>query len=267
MTALALLGIPWDAMSSWRRGPAGAPTAIRAEWARAGDYSNRFTESGLDLGTPGLLSEAGDVVCEGDTEEVLGVITERVTALLDGGQRLLVLGGDHAVTLPVLRAARQRLGRIDVVHLDAHPDLYPDFEGRRFSHACTFARALEEGLLGRLVQFGIRTVNPVQRAVAEQYGVEMVTMRDWDGAPRLQFERPVYVSLDLDVLDPGFAPGVSHPEPGGLSVREVLSVLERVEGRVIGADLVEYNPGADADGRTLPVCVKLLKELAGCVAR
>jgi agmatinase len=267
MSSLALLGVPWDAMSSWRRGPAAAPAAIRDEWARAAEYSNRFAESGFDLGVPGLLHDAGDVPCDGDCSEVQARIVARVTELLDRGRRLLVLGGDHAVTLPVLRAARQCLGRLDVLHLDAHADLYPEFEGSRFSHACTFARALEEGLVGRLVQLGIRTLNPMQRAVADRHGVEIVTLRDWTGPPRLEFERPVYVSIDLDALDPAFAPGVSHPEPGGLTVRDVITVLQRLEGQVVGGDLVEYNPAADPDGRTLPVCVKLVKELGARIAQ
>jgi arginase family enzyme len=91
-------------------------------------------------------------------------------------------------------------------------------------------------------------------------------MAAWAGPMTLEFDRPVYISLDLDGLDPAFAPGVSHPEPGGLSVRDVINQIQRLEGRVIGADLVEYNPEADAGQRTAPVCVKLLKELVGRIA-
>lgn len=266
MIPIALLGIPSDSGSSYRRGAAGAPAAIRAEWARAAAYSNRTAEDGTDLGQPGLLHDVGDVALPADEAGARAAITAAALAQLHAGHRLLSLGGDHAVTYPLLQAVHRAVGTVDVVHLDAHPDLYPDFEGNRFSHACPFARALEDGLIGRLVQVGIRTQNAAQREVAERHGVEQVPMAGW-AAPRLEFARPVYISLDLDVLDPAFAPGVSHPEPGGLSVREVLGVLQRVEGRIVAADLVEYNPDGDHHGATAVVAAKLLKELAACLAR
>lgn len=265
MTSIALLGIPFDTESSYRRGAAKAPAAIRAELARAREYSNMTSETGVDLGRPGLLMDMGDLAC-GTPAETRAAIESTVTRLLDEGHRLLVLGGDHSVTYPVLRGIHARLGQVDVLHIDAHPDLYQEFEGNRFSHACPFARCLEEALIGRLVQVGIRTLNAPQKAQAEWYGVEMTTMADWDGPMTLEFDRPVYISLDLDGIDPAFAPGVSHPEPGGLSVREVIALIQRLEGRVIGADLVEYSPEADVGSRTAPVCVKLLKELAGRIS-
>ena len=266
MTTIGLLGIPWDAASSWRRGSARAPAAIRAEFERARSYSNLTTEDGTDLARPGLLLDAGDVAIPEDAAAAREAITAAAAAQLHAGHRLLSLGGDHSVTYPLLRAVHQAVGMVDVVHLDAHPDLYPDFEGDRFSHACPLARALEDRLIGRLVQIGIRTQNAVQRQVAERYNVEQVPMAEWH-LPRLEFTRPVYVSLDIDALDPAFAPGVSHPEPGGLSVRDAIAVLQRIEGRVVGGDLVEYNPEADIDARTAVVAVKLLKELAACIAR
>jgi agmatinase len=259
---ITLLGVPYDADSSYRRGPADAPAAIRAELARAGDYSNTTTESGLDLAGKGVWRDGGDVVC-GAPEDTRRAIESAVAGLLANGERPLLMGGDHAITYPALRALHAVHGPLDVLHLDAHPDLYPEFAGNRYSHACTFARALEDGLIGRLVQVGIRTLNAPQRAVADRYGVEQIAMREWTRPPALFFDGPIYVSLDLDAIDPAFAPGVSHPEPGGLSVREVIGTLQRTHGTVVGADLVEYNPGADLDGRSAPVCVKLLKELVG----
>lgn len=266
MITISLLGVPFDAASSYRHGAAAGPSAIRTELHRARSYSNMFTETGVDLDHPGLLVDAGDVAC-GAPEATRQAIEAAVAGELDRGRHLLILGGDHSITYPVLRALHRRLGTLDVLHIDAHPDLYPELGGDRFSHASPFARALEDGLVGRLAQVGIRTINPVQRIVAERHGVEITTMMDWKGPPRFQFERPVWISLDLDAIDPGFAPGVAHPEPGGLSVRDVIAVIQRLEGRVIGADLVEYNPDVDPAGHTAPVCVKLLKELAGRIAR
>ncbi len=123
---------------------------------------------------------------------------------------------------------------------------------------------MEEGLVRRLVQIGIRTMNRQQREQAEKFGVEVIEMRDWRGImPALQ--SPVYISLDLDALDPAFAPGVSHPEPGGLSVRDILQAIQNVNAVVVGADIVEFNPQADAMNLTAGVCAKLLKEIAGCM--
>jgi arginase len=265
MSSIALLGIPYDADSSYRRGAAEAPAAIRAELTRARQYSSMLTEAGLDLNREGLLIDAGDVTIT-QPEETRVAIGTAVGRCLHAGHRVLALGGDHSVTYPILLAVHHALGRVDVLHFDAHPDLYPIYEGNRFSHACPFARALEDGLIGRLVQVGIRSLNPIQRTVAEQYNVEQFTMRDWSGPPRLTFERPVYISLDLDGLDPAFAPGVSHPEPGGLSVRELIGTLQRLEGRVVAGDLVEYNPTVDPEGRTAVVAVKLLKEMLQALA-
>lgn len=262
---VTLLGVPFDAASSFRRGAAGAPAAIRAALEQVAGWSNRFTESGLDLGAADALRDAGDVAC-GEPAATRAAIERAVSDLLLAGERPLVLGGDHSITYPALRGMVEVMGPLDVLHLDAHPDLYEVYDGDRYGHACPFARALEDGLIARLVQMGIRAATPPQLALAERYEVEMVPMTDWGRPVGLFFERPVYISLDLDVLDPAFAPGVSHPEPGGLSVRELLNVLQRVHGRVVGADLVEYNPEADPHGRTAAVCVKLVKELAGLLA-
>jgi arginase family enzyme len=149
-----------------------------------------------------------------------------------------------------------------VLHLDAHADLYEDFEGDRYSHACPFARVMEEGLAGRLVQVGIRTLNRHQRAQADRYGVEVIDMRAWSAGVRPELGGPVYLSLDLDALDPAFAPGVSHWEPGGLSVREVITLIQGIGGRLVGADIVEYNPARDPTGVTAAVAAKLVKEIA-----
>jgi arginase family enzyme len=122
---------------------------------------------------------------------------------------------------------------------------------------------MEERLADRLVQVGIRTMNRPQREQADRYGVEVIDMRAWAAGLRPEVSGPVYLSIDLDALDPAFAPGVSHREPGGLSVREVLTVIQSLEGPIVGADIVEFNPAEDPVGLTAPVCAKLVKELVG----
>jgi agmatinase len=266
MKEVKLLGIPWDADSSYLRGPAHGPTAIREELERVRVYSNMTTELGVDLEEPGVWSDAGDVAVS-DGEGTRKAITARVSELMREGHPVLSLGGDHSVTWPILCAVFANVGKVDVLHFDAHPDLYDEFEGSRFSHACPFARSLDDGLIGRLVQVGIRTVPESLRRQVERHGVEQVTMAAWSGPPTVTFDRPVYISLDLDALDPAFAPGVSHREPGGLSVRDILGTLHRLQGRVVAADLVELNPKTDIDGVTATVAVKLLRELTGVLAR
>jgi len=266
---VTLLGAPYDGGSSFMVGAADAPTAIRL--ALASPASNSWSECGIDVGDPTVLGDAGDLDLRGAAahgwNSVAAEIERGVGAVADAGSVPLVLGGDHSVTYPVVRALRRRVGPLSILHFDAHPDLYPDYDGNPYSHASPFARIMEEGLADRLVQVGVRTMNGVQRAQAERFGVEVVPWDAIDGPLRPSFTSPVYVSLDLDALDPAAAPGVSHREPGGLSVRQLLSVLQRVTGRIVGADLVEYNPSRDIDGLSATVCAKLVKELAGTAAR
>jgi len=205
----------------------------------------------------------GDVHLGGSSAEVRRKIEEALRTLLDRGGRPIVLGGDHSVSYPVIRAVRWFHPRLEVLHFDAHPDLYPEFEGDAYSHACPFARVMEERLADRLVQVGIRTMNAVQRTQAERYGVEVMDMRAWVEGKRPRLAGPTYVSLDVDAFDPAFAPGVSHREPGGLTVRDVLAVLHGLEVPLVGADVVELNPAQDASGVTAALCGKLVKELAG----
>ncbi|CAN5183840.1 agmatinase [soil metagenome] len=256
---LALLGIRYDGASSFLRGAADAPPRIRE--ALRSDEGKLWTESGMDLGTEGLFFDAGDVTPQ-PGENAATAIEREVTRVLERGLPLISLGGDHSITYPVVRALRRRHPRLSILHFDAHPDLYDELGGDRYSHACPFARIMEEGLAERLVQVGIRATTGHQREQAQRFGVEVVAMSDWRDDLVLAFDGPLYISLDIDALDPAFAPGVSHPEPGGFSTRQVVDALRRLEARVVGADLVEYNPARDPLGLTAVVCAKLLKELA-----
>jgi arginase len=259
-----LIGLPYDGGSSFRRGAAAAPRLIRE--ALRSPSSNSWSEGLVDVGTAGALADAGDVDLA-NTADVRGAIESAIGSVLRGGAgRPIALGGDHSVTYPVLRAIRATHRALTVLHVDAHPDLYAEFEGNRFSHACPFARVMEDGLADRLVQVGIRTMNGHQREQADRYGVEVIDMRAWAAGARPQVRGPVYVSTDLDALDPAFAPGVSHREPGGLSVREVITIIQSLEGPIVGADVVEFNPSQDPVGLTAPVCAKVVKELAGRMA-
>lgn len=176
---------------------------------------------------------------------------------------MLSLGGDHSITFPIVRAFGRRYPKINIVHFDAHPDLYSSFAGNRFSHACPFTRILESADAGSLVQIGIRTMTPPQREIAERYGVRVFGPDELVDALRVLPGGNVYVTLDLDGLDPAFAPGVSHREPGGLTVRDVLKLVAAIPGSVVGADIVELNPDCDVDGLTAAVAAKFAREFMG----
>jgi agmatinase len=259
MAEVALVGVPWDEHSSMLRGAAGAPPLIRT--AMRSPSSNLSTESGLDLGTDTRFRDAGDLAVQ-DGPTALSAIERGIAAVAATGARVLALGGDHAISYPVVRAQAARHPGLTLVHIDAHPDLYDEYQGDRLSHACPFARIMEEKLASRLVQIGIRTLNAPQRAQVERFGVELVEMKDFRPDLVVEATGPVYISVDLDGLDPAFAAGVSHPEPGGLSTRDVIGVVQRLRGRVVGADVVELNPARDPDGLTARVAAKIAKELA-----
>ncbi len=251
------MGIPFDEYSSFMRGPADAPRKIIE--AMSSDSSNMSTEDIIDLGVEPRFLDLGDI----EVNNYLDDIEPAVSRVLERDAFVLSLGGDHSVTYPILRAYGKKYKNLNVLHLDAHPDLYGELDGNPYSHACPFARVMEAKLAVRLVQVGIRTMNPHQHEQARRFNVETIHMKDWDPSIKFVFEGPVYISLDMDVLDPAFAPGVSHYEPGGLSTREVLRIVRGVEAPVVGADIVEYNPRRDPSGVTAMAAAKFLKEIAG----
>jgi agmatinase len=223
-------------------------------------------ENGLELGTDILLEDEGDLPLAEDAGDP-ALITDAVAAAAAEGAVPILLGGDHMVSFPAVAGVASVHGPVDILHFDAHPDLYDDFDGDPHSHASPFARIMERGLARRLVQVGIRTLNRHCREQAERFGVEIVEMRHFapDRVPIP--EGPLYISIDLDGFDPAFAPGVSHHEPGGLTTRDVLAVLARVSGPVVGADIVEYNPSRDLNGVTAVLAAKLVREVASLVGR
>jgi agmatinase len=217
-----------------------------------------WTELGLDV--EGAYEDAGDVRWNGDA---FPAIEQAVEALLEKRQRPVCLGGDHSITYPIVRAFGRRFKDLTLIHFDAHPDLYEEFQGNRQSHASPFARIMEEKLAKRLIQVGIRTMNPQQKKQAERFKVEVFEIGRKRALEEVKTWCPVYVSFDMDVLDPAFAPGVSHREPGGMSVREVLEHLHSITATIVGADIVEYNPSRDVSELTATVAGKILKELLG----
>lgn len=262
---IAILGVPFDEKSSYLRGAAEGPAAIRA--VSTGKCYCGWTELGVNLEEDTVMVDVGDVDTRGDMDKTFGLIEQGVGRILDKGAVPIVLGGDHSITYPVLKAFARRHQPLDVLHFDAHPDLYDDLYGDRLSHACPFARVVDDGLAAGIVQVGVRAVTAAHRAKALKGAVRMVEMKDIEGPLHLRFANPVYVSFDLDALDPAFAPGVSHHEPGGLSTRQAVQVIQALKGRIVGLDIVELNPRRDPSGITAAAAFKIIKETAGRIVR
>jgi agmatinase len=262
---LAVVGVPFDEKSSYKRGAVGGPEAIRQ--ASTGKCYNPDTELGVDLAEETVLVDLGDVDTSGDPVKTFSCIEGRVSQVLSAGAVPVILGGDHSITYPAVRAVARKYQPLDLLHLDAHPDMYQELYGDRLSHACSIARILEDGLIENLVQVGMRSTTPEMKIMAEKYRVKTVEAKEFPENLELEFKNPLYISLDLDVFDPAFAPGVSHLEPGGLTSRQVLDLIHNLKARIVAFDLVELNPCQDVAGITAALAFKLLKEIAGKIVR
>ena len=265
---LILAGFCSDDNSSHLKGAALAPDFIR----KALHYgsANLTAENGISLNNNARFNDIGDFDMNttdvNNRVEHFMSIENKIDDVLEGGGYPLILGGDHAITYPIVKAVAKHYPSVTILHFDAHPDLYDQLDGNPLSHACPFARIMENSFASRLIQVGIRTINQHQRRQIEKFSVETHEMRGFDVnsfTPNLT--GPVYISFDMDALDPAYAPGVSHFEPGGLSVRDVLSIIQRIETPIIGADIVEYNPHNDINGMTAMVAAKLLKEIGSMI--
>lgn len=264
---LVFAGLPCDAQSTFRRGPAEGPSRIRL--AYDGRCYNATTELGADLG--GLVSDAGDWLPGGSWEETREDYRFRAEELLIGEAVPFFAGGDHAITMPLVEALEVIEDPVHVVQLDAHPDLYPEFDGDRWSHACVGARILEMEHVASLTQIGIRTLNQPQLEVARRHAGRLTILeaRDLSFRPsdlsHIPDGAPVYLTVDLDAFDPAYAPGVSHPVPGGITPRQALALIQEAPWRLVGMDAVEVNPSLDQGDRTAVLAARLLHEAMGRV--
>ncbi|KAL6068132.1 Agmatinase [Balamuthia mandrillaris] len=308
---ICIVGVPLDENSSFMRGNAEAPPKIREKFHCPS--SNCWSELGVEVKPP-LIRDVGDLTLGSVDEGAMKTIEHSVAHLLVNGSlpcpssstslpsakrksevvdedegvdtkeanrdpsmfhKVVSLGGDHSISFPLVSAVSKKYnGNLSLVLIDAHADMYADFEGNYYSHASPFARILESGLVRRMVSLGMRTLPLHHRQQMERYGVECVEMKDfysWKNRrdedklkKLLSFEEPIYLSVDIDGIDPAFAPGVSHQEPGGFSTREVIDLIHQIQGNIVAADIVEYNPKRDvAGGMTGMLCAKLLREIAG----
>jgi len=265
-SALSLLGLCDDSQSTYLPGPAGAPKRIRQ--AYNGDCYNSATEWGLDLAERVL--EEGDLLPLDSWSETAELFEQTVRDILCRSRLPCLLGGDHAVTVPAVRAFDCLEKPLHVIQFDAHPDLYPEYEGDRSSHACTGICLLEMEHVVSLTQIGIRASNALQREVGSHHSDRLRVFDAGASFNLADLKRwipegsDLYITLDLDALDPAFAPGVSHPVPGGLFPRDLLGFLTPpFPWRLAGIDVVEVNPDRDVGDRTALLAARMLHHAMG----
>ncbi|MBT8219503.1 MAG: agmatinase [Bacteroidia bacterium] len=252
---MILQGMLYDEKSSYQKGPALAPPLIRE--ALQSGAMNMYSETGVDIEKV-IAMDVGDFGIT-DYWDIEKITREH----LNSSKKVITLGGDHSITFPIIKAYQEHYPSLDIIQFDAHADLYDIYEDDPYSHACPFARIMEHNLAVRLVQVGIRTLNTPQVEQARRFNVEIHQMKDIREVKALRFQNPLYISLDMDVFDPAFAPGVSHHEPGGMSTRQVIDWIQQLDANVVGADIVEYNPNRDFQNMTAFLSAKMLKEIAG----
>src|SRR6266481_1776861 len=254
-------GIPFDTATSYRTGPRFGPEAIRSASSLLRPYN-----PALDVNVVDALSivDYGDLpVSPGDTERTYAQVEEALAPIVEAGAFAVALGGDHSITLAELRALARKHGPMALVQLDSHGDVWEQYFGQKFFHGTTFKRAVEEGLLDATasVQAGMRgsLYGAEDIEVAKDLGFTVLTtdeLRDLGAQEygKLVLDkvgtRPVFVSFDIDFLDPAFAPGTGTPEVGGFSTAEALAFLRALRGiKLAGCDVVEVSPPYDGRGQ------------------
>jgi agmatinase len=257
----AVYGIPFDTATSYRTGPRFGPEAIRSASALLRPYNPELRVNVVETLS---VADYGDVpVSPGDTERTYGQIEESLSPLLDAGVFPLALGGDHSITLAELRALARRHGTLALVQLDAHGDTWDEYFGQRFFHGTTFLRATEEKLIepSASVQAGLRgsLYGAEDLESARELGFTVLSCEELRALGPADYgdlvrervgTRPVFLSFDIDVLDPAFAPGTGTPEVAGLSTAEALGFLRALAGiELAGADVVEVSPPYDGPGQ------------------
>ena len=260
MANIKLLGIPYDHNSSFLKGPSYAPDRIRL-MDKEGS-ANQFAESGKEIKPGSYYDDCGDLTFETtDPQKAYQLIKSSITDLINDGNKVLSIGGDHSISYPIISAHAKKYPSLHILHFDAHADLYENFDDNPYSHASPFARVMENCEVRSLTQVGIRTLSKHQKEQADKYGVDVIEMKDFNFDFISSLKNPLYISLDIDVMDPAFAPGISHHEPGGMSTRQLIDCIQQLPHSIVGADLVEYNPMRDVNNMTAMVGYKLQKEL------
>ncbi|MCG0277777.1 MAG: agmatinase [Thermanaeromonas sp.] len=255
-----LLGVPLDVTGTFRPGSRFAPQAIRAVSEVLEEFSPALRRSLREV----AFCDLGDLeMVPGQVEENLGRIEEAAFKIMKEGKILLSLGGEHLVSYPLIRAARSLHPELAVLHFDAHADLREEYQGKKYSHATVMRLVAEEIGASNLYQFGIRSCTWEELIYGSEntnFFLDHIEVPLSKLAPELK-SRPLYLSLDIDVVDPAYAPGTGTPEPGGCTPQELFSALYLLKGaNVVGLDLVEVCPAYDTGNITAILAAKLIRE-------
>ena len=273
---VGVLGIPYDLTSSFMPGTRFGPDAIRKATDSERSHSYPLSIGRSSTNNDKALSERITLEDIGDLEVSLRLpeqamldITEAAAKLAEHDSRLLFMGGDHFITYPLLRGlSRSKSGTYGLVYLDAHADFYPTYSGHQYSHATTLRRILTDGLIDRvnLLTHDLRAALPEQKAELTKIGAIIPqSLKSFSDAINKIAKQVdiIYITVDLDVLDPSVAPGVSHPESGGLNMIELTKLLRVcfATGKVKYADIAELNPMIDTTGQTTVAARDVVKEI------
>ena len=257
---IAIFGAPFDSTTSYRPGARFASSAMRNESYGIETYSPYQDKDLLDA----EIFDCGDLeLCFGSPESALNDIEKMTENIISDGKLPIMIGGEHLVTLGAVRAAVKKYPDLRIVHFDAHADLRDDYLGQKLSHACVMRRCHELLGDGKIFQFGIRSGDREEFLWGREH---VYTNRfDFSGIERIKEktgDRPVYFTLDLDVLDPSCFCGTGTPEAGGVSYNELIKAIEKVsELNVIGLDINELSPTLDQSGASTALACKLLREI------
>lgn len=265
---IVLYGAPFDGTTSYRPGTRFGSRAIRGESYGIETYSPYQDRDLTDF----PIMDSGDIDLPiGDVQASLDAIHERAAAILADGKLPFMLGGEHLVTLPAVEAAAKKCPDLAIVHFDAHADLREDYLGVRLSHACVMRRIWEKLGDGRIYQFGIRSGDRAefQFAAAGHTALRRFDFEWLDVTIEALKGRPVYLTIDLDVMDPAAFPGTGTPEPGGVSFLELMRAAVSVAqgANVVGCDIVELSPALDPSGASTACACKLTRELLLALGR
>ncbi len=275
---VALLGVPYDGGVSYRPGARFGPRAVREQSSLIRPWNPVLKVHPFERLR---VADCGDVdVVPISIERTFEAVSRRIDEVLAAGARPVCVGGDHSVTLPILRAVARRHGPVGVVHFDAHPDTWDEYFGSKFFHGTPFRRAVEEGAVDatRMIQVGIRgpLYGPEDFAFHDARGIEVVraeaVKEQGVGAVAARFARlaagPLYCSFDIDAVDPAYAPATGTPEVGGLTSYEALALVRALAGApLVGADIVEVAPPYDGPGQiTALLAANLMFELVSVLA-
>ena len=257
---IVIFGAPFDSTTSYRPGTRFASAAMRNESFGIETYSPYQDKDLLDVN----VFDGGDLeLCFGSPEQALHDIEDMTERILSDGKTPLMIGGEHLVTLGSVRAAVKKYPDLHIVHFDAHADLRDDYLGQKLSHACVMRRCHELVGDGRIFQFGIRSGDREEfRWGKDHVYTNRFDFRNIDSLKERIGNKPVYFTLDLDVLDPSCFPGTGTPEAGGVSFTQLMKAIETVSGlNIVALDMNELSPMLDQSGASTALACKLLREI------